>query len=73
MRGTTDGVKSRTGRSPYSLVIEKRIERARTMLTKSDASIAEVACACGFSSQQHMTAMLSRKLGQTPRRLRIGR
>ncbi len=73
LRTVFDGVKSRTGRSPYSLVIEKRIERARTMLTQSDASIAEVACACGFSSQQHMTSVLSRRLGQTPRRLRLGR
>ncbi len=47
-----DSVKGRTGRSPYNLVIEKRIERARTMLQHSNASIAEIACACGFSSQQ---------------------
>jgi AraC family transcriptional regulator len=49
-----DSVKARTGRSPYNLVIEKRIERACAMLRDTDASIAEVACACGFSSQQHM-------------------
>jgi AraC family transcriptional regulator len=40
------------------------------MLRDTDASIAEVACACGFSSQQHLTATLSRRLGRTPRRLR---
>jgi len=65
-----DSVKGRTGRSPYNLVIEKRIERARIMLQQSKASIAEFACACGFSSQQHLTATLSRRLGRTPRRLR---
>lgn len=70
LRTIYDGVKSRTGRSPYSLVIEKRIERARAMLRQSDATIADIACACGFSSQQHMTATLSRRLGYTPRRLR---
>jgi AraC family transcriptional regulator len=73
LRTVFDGVKSRTGRSPYNLVIEKRVERARAMLSESDASIAEIACACGFSSQQHMTAVLSRKLGRTPRRFRDGR
>jgi AraC family transcriptional regulator len=73
LRTVFDGVKSRTGRSPYNLVLEKRIERARTMLTESDSSIAEIACACGFSSQQHMTAVLSRKLGRTPRHFREGR
>jgi AraC family transcriptional regulator len=42
------------------------------MLRDTNASIAEVACACGFSSQQHLTATLSRRLGRTPRRLRDG-
>ena len=63
-------VKLRTGRSPYNLIIEKRIERACRMLQHSSASIVEIACACGFSSQQHLTATLSRRLGRTPRRLR---
>ena len=70
LRAVYDGVKLRTGRSPYDLIIEKRIERARSMLQRSNASIAEIACACGFSSQQHLTATLSRRLGRTPRRLR---
>jgi AraC family transcriptional regulator len=70
LRVIYDSVKARTGRSPYNLVIEKRVERACTMLRDTDASIAEVACACGFSSQQHLTATLSRRLGRTPRRLR---
>lgn len=72
LRLVYDSVKVRTGRSPYNLIIEKRIERARSMLRHSNASIVEIACACGFSSQQHLTATLSRKLGRTPRRLRDG-
>jgi AraC family transcriptional regulator len=70
LRVIYDSVKARTGRSPYNLIIEKRVERACAMLRDTDASIAEVACACGFSSQQHLTATLSRRLGRTPRRLR---
>jgi AraC family transcriptional regulator len=70
LRIVYQGVKLRTGRSLYNLIIEKRIERATGMLRETDASIAEVACACGFSSQQHLTATLSRRLGRTPRRLR---
>jgi AraC family transcriptional regulator len=72
LRALYDGVKRRTGRSPYNLIIEKRIERARSMLQDSNASIAEIACACGFSSQQHLTATISRRLGRTPGRLRNG-
>jgi len=70
LRVVYDSIKFRTGRSPYNLIIEKRIERARSMLQHSSASIVEIACACGFSSQQHLTATLSRRLGRTPRRLR---
>ena len=72
LRAVYDSVKIRTGRSPYSLIIEKRVERAKKMLRHSEASIAEIACACGFSSQQHLTSTLSRRLGRTPRRLRDG-
>jgi AraC family transcriptional regulator len=72
LRAVYDSVKARTGRSPYSLIIERRIERACRMLQHSTASIAEIACACGFSSQQHLTATLSRRMGRTPRRLRYG-
>jgi AraC family transcriptional regulator len=72
LRVVYQSVKLRTGRSPYNLIIEKRIERASAMLRDTNASIAEVACACGFSSQQHLTATLSRRLGRTPRRLRDG-
>jgi AraC family transcriptional regulator len=70
LRVVYQSVKLRTGRSPYNLIIEKRVERASAMLRDTDASIAEIACACGFSSQQHLTATLSRRLGRTPRRLR---
>jgi transcriptional regulator GlxA family with amidase domain len=62
LRVVYDSVKLRTGRSPYNLIIEKRIERASAMLQETGASTAEVACACGFSSQQHLTATLSRRL-----------
>ena len=72
LRAVHDSVKVRTGRSLYSLIIERRVERASKMLRHSEASIAEIACACGFSSQQHLTATLSRRLGRTPRRLRDG-
>jgi len=71
LRVVFDGMKARTGLSPYQFVLERRIDKARDLLTHSDLPIAEVALACGFASQQHLTATLSRKLGNTPRRLRL--
>jgi AraC family transcriptional regulator len=70
LRVIFDGVKMRTGFSPYRFVLEKRIERATEMLETTDVPISDVALACGFSSQQHLTSTLSRKLGTTPYRLR---
>jgi AraC family transcriptional regulator len=71
LRVIFDGVKARTGRSPYGLVIESRVRRAQEMLLKTEAPIAEIAAACGFCSQQHLTATLSRKLGVTPQQFRV--
>jgi AraC family transcriptional regulator len=70
LRVIFDGIKTRTGYTPYRFVIEKRIEAALHLLTHSNLAISEIAFACGFSSQQHMTAVLSGKLGKTPQRIR---
>jgi AraC family transcriptional regulator len=70
LRTIFDGIKQRTGHSPYQFVLEMRVERAKTLLKATSLPIAEVALACGFSSQQHLTSTLSRKLGTTPAKLR---
>jgi AraC family transcriptional regulator len=71
LRVLFDGVKARTGLSAYQFVLHRRIARAQELLTRSSLSISEIALACGFASQQHLTATLSKKLGNTPRRLRL--
>ena len=71
MRVIFDGIKARTGRSPYNFIIERRVKRAEVMLVGSDVALAEIAAACGFCSQQHMTTTLSRKLGRTPQQIRV--
>ena len=70
LRSVFDGIKLRTGLSPYQFVINARLARARHLLVSSDEPISEIALACGFASQQHLTATMSRKLGSTPGRLR---
>jgi AraC family transcriptional regulator len=72
VRAVFDGVKARTGYSLYRYVLEKRIGVAAHMLRSGDAPLVEVAAACGFSSQQHMTALFSERLGTTPLRYRKG-
>ena len=72
VRVVFDGVKARTGYSLYRFVLEKRIGVAAGMLRASSAPLCDVAAACGFSSQQHMTALFSERLGMTPLRVRRG-
>ena len=59
-----------TGRSPHQFVLARRVERATDMLRHSPLSLAEVAAVCGFSSQQHMTHVLSERLGIAPSAVR---
>jgi len=60
------------GRSGYAFVIEKRIGRAKRLLRARHLALKEVAAACGFSDQAHMTRMFRDKLGVTPGRFRKG-
>jgi AraC family transcriptional regulator len=71
LRVVFDGMKARTGMSPYRYVMEKRVERAGNLLRQSGMPISEIALACGFSSQQHLTSTLSAKLGRTPQQIRL--
>ena len=59
-----------TGRSPHQFVLARRVERATNMLRHSRLSLSEVAAACGFSSQQHMTHALRQRLDTVPSALR---
>lgn len=65
-----DGMRLRTGMSPYRFVMQRRAERATELLTGTNLPISEVALACGFSSQQHLTAYFSSRFGRTPARIR---
>lgn len=64
---------ARTGRSPHQYLLALRLERASELLQRTARPLADIAAGCGFASQQHMTQLMSRRLGQTPARLRAGR
>ncbi|MGG1948213.1 AraC family transcriptional regulator [Trinickia sp. NRRL B-1857] len=59
-----------TGKSPHSYLIDRRLARARTLLTTSKFDLREIALAVGFSSHAHMTAAFRARYGITPSRLR---
>ena len=51
----------------HQYVIQRRVERAKTLLTEDSLSMAEIALASGFSHQSHMARHMRRVLGQPPR------
>jgi len=62
--------KASTGRSPYRMVVERRVEQAKVLLTDDAMALAEVALACGFGSQQQFTTTFRSVAGTTPGRWR---
>jgi LacI family transcriptional regulator len=48
-------------------ILRHKLDAAKAMLEKRDASSAEVAIRCGFTSLQYMYAVFRRELGCTPR------
>jgi AraC family transcriptional regulator len=60
------------GVSPYRYLLNRRVERAKTMLRDRSLSIATVASACGFAGQSHLNAVFKRIAGTTPGKYRRG-
>jgi len=60
------GFKRATGTSPYRYLMQQRIAQATRLLTNTQTPIAEVALACGFSHQEHLTRLFHRETGTTP-------
>ena len=54
------------GEAPHQYLLRRRVENAKQRLGKTDASIAEIAFACGFASQEHLTRIFKRACGVTP-------
>jgi AraC family transcriptional regulator len=59
-----------TGMSPHRFVLSRRVEAAMGLLRDSPMPMAEVAIACGFSSQQHMATMMRRLARVVPSSVR---
>jgi len=58
--------------SPHQYVLERRIERAKSILRDPHRSLAVVALECGFCSQAHFNTAFKAKVGVTPGAYRKG-
>ncbi len=54
------------GTPNYRWRIERRIERAKQLLTTAELGLAEIALAWGFADQSHFTAAFRKLAGMTP-------
>jgi transcriptional regulator GlxA family with amidase domain len=54
------------GTSPHHYVIDRRIERAKSMMLATPDPLGQIAPACGFSDQAHLARIFHRSIGQTP-------
>jgi AraC-like DNA-binding protein len=58
--------KATTTLSPHRYLTRARLERAKDLLARGEADIADVALAVGFSSQSHFTSAFRGHYGTTP-------
>lgn len=58
------------GVSPNQYVQQRRLERARELLTLTSRPIAHIATDCGFASQSYLTTCFKARHGVTPARFR---
>ncbi len=61
-----------TDTTPHEFVLRRRVERAKTMLTRTNTPLLDIACTCGFADQSHMTRVFRTRVGVTPGRFRTG-
>ncbi len=54
------------GQAPHQYLVQLRIERARQLLSETEAPVVDIALACGFANQEHLTRRFKRSCGVTP-------
>lgn len=59
-----------TGTTPHQFVLQRRVDRARALLERTDTPLHDIACLCGFADQSHMTREFRKRVGASPGRYR---
>lgn len=57
--------KASTGTPPHRWLLERRVDRAMELLQGPDG-LGEIALACGFADQSHLTRVFGRRVGVSP-------
>jgi AraC family transcriptional regulator len=62
--------KAALGEPPHRYILNRRMERAKVLLSVPQLTIAEVAYQVGFANQSHFTAQFRKAIGLTPKQFR---
>lgn len=62
--------KQSTGLAPHQYVMSQRLEQAKRLLVQTQLPIAEIANETGFADQSHLTRLMRRHTGLTPKLIR---
>ncbi len=62
--------KKSMGLAPHQYVVKQRIEKAKELLIKTPTPIAQIADQTGFADQSHLTRLIVRYTGFTPKEIR---
>lgn len=54
------------GRTPFEVVIEKRIDKAKKLIVTGEKTMVQIALETGFCSQSYFNKVFKEKTGQTP-------
>jgi AraC family transcriptional regulator len=60
------GFRQTIGIPPHQWLLRYRIDRAKAMMLDNPTNVAEIAIACGFADQSHLTRVFTRMTGRSP-------
>ena len=60
------GFRAATGLPPHRWRLRQRIARAMELIDRTDLALSEIAAACGFADQSHLTRVFHRHIGTSP-------
>jgi AraC-like DNA-binding protein len=55
-----------TGMAPHQWLLQRRVEKAKQAMRNTNASLVDIALACGFANQSHFTRVFSQIAGVSP-------
>jgi AraC family transcriptional regulator len=62
----TQAFKVTTGLTPHQWRLHHRIDKAKSLLLETSTPVAEIAFACGFADQSHLTRVFVQQVGDSP-------